>query len=458
FVIVRVAYRQWGDGVLVTDPCAIAYLQGAKAAGLDVGAYIYSQAITEKEASAEANKASKVVVESGVELDLPLVLDYEYDPYLEGRLYKKNLNVTAATAVCKSFVTRAKELGYQPMVYANRSMFSDQMDALQLEKESQIWLAEWGTSTPKYKGAYDFWQYSENGLVAGINGYVDMDYQYIPRIERGTAPTTLPGLKPDNPEEPDTTPVLPENTDYVDGQYITYTPVKAETGQVVHAYVNVRKGPGTTFYWMGEVYKNQTFTVNGTCRDAAGVLWYRVEIELNGVNTTGYICSDYVCLKSEIPKAPTLKQTTQTMSSIKLTWTKVAGADKYKIYRYNYTTGKYVGIATVAGTVTTYTDKGLISYKKQKYVVKAIKYKFGNYVYSPSSNSRIGYTGGLKGYVNRAAGLAVHSGIGTKDNLCTLNNNERVNIIANSGNWYKVYYDHFTTTKVGYVNKKYIRL
>lgn len=56
-VMIRCAFRGYGtEGTLVEDSSFTTHIEGALAAGLHVGAYIYSQAITEAEGQEEARK------------------------------------------------------------------------------------------------------------------------------------------------------------------------------------------------------------------------------------------------------------------------------------------------------------------------------------------------------------------------------------------------------------------
>ena len=76
FVIVRLGYRGYGpEGTLVEDEMALANIEAAKAAGLAVGVYFFSQAVTEAEAIEEADYVTGIL--SGVQLELPVVYDVE---------------------------------------------------------------------------------------------------------------------------------------------------------------------------------------------------------------------------------------------------------------------------------------------------------------------------------------------------------------------------------------------
>ena len=54
FAMIRLGYRGWSDGELCMDERFIENIQGAQAAGIDVGVYFFTQAVNESEAKAEA--------------------------------------------------------------------------------------------------------------------------------------------------------------------------------------------------------------------------------------------------------------------------------------------------------------------------------------------------------------------------------------------------------------------
>ena len=176
FVFVRVAYRGTGTGSLNQDSWYKTNLTGARAAGLKVGAYIFSQAISETEARAEAKYLVSLV--KGYDLDLPLVIDYEYAG-TPGRLAAAKLSRQTKTDVCNAFCAEVESSGYQSMVYANYSMLNSDMYAAQLK--SRVWLAHYATSTG-YPNAYEYWQCSDSGVVSGISGYVDLDFWFMPNV------------------------------------------------------------------------------------------------------------------------------------------------------------------------------------------------------------------------------------------------------------------------------------
>ncbi len=179
FAFVRVGFRGYGAaGNMCADTHYISNLDGAKAAGLRIGAYFFSQATTEEEAVEEANYALSLL--DGRELDLPIVIDFEYvseGGQTVGRLYEAQLTPAQATAVVNAFCRAIDGAGYTSAVYANRRMLQNDLQAD--EFVAPVWLAQWNTETD-YAGSYTFWQFTNNGSIPGINGRVDLDLWFCP--------------------------------------------------------------------------------------------------------------------------------------------------------------------------------------------------------------------------------------------------------------------------------------
>ena len=76
FVMLRVGWRGSVEGLMFEDELAQTHYKGAKAAGLKVGGYFFSQSISPEEAKEEAEFALSIVADW--ELDMPLVYDWEF--------------------------------------------------------------------------------------------------------------------------------------------------------------------------------------------------------------------------------------------------------------------------------------------------------------------------------------------------------------------------------------------
>ncbi|WP_238483768.1 glycoside hydrolase family 25 protein [Anaerosporobacter faecicola] len=176
FAIIRVAFRGYGEsGSLNLDKCFHTYVKQAHEAGLDVGVYIFSQAINEEEASEEADFVIEAL--QGITLELPVV----FDPELIRDSVARTDDVTGEqfTANTITFCEKVKQAGYEPMIYSNMVWEAELFDLEQLQ-EYPIWYADYEL-TPQTPYAFQFWQYSESGKVDGIEGNVDLDVQFIPQ-------------------------------------------------------------------------------------------------------------------------------------------------------------------------------------------------------------------------------------------------------------------------------------
>ena len=179
YAMIRVGYRSYGaNSKLYKDPKFDENVKGALNAGIKVGVYFYSQAITR----AEANEEADFVVDQirKYNITLPVAIDFEYastSSGATGRLYNANLSKKNATNVCKGFCSSVKAEGYVPMVYANKSMLLNHLNADELSDRYMIWISNYTTET-SYTGAYSVWQYSSKGSVDGVSGNVDCNFWY----------------------------------------------------------------------------------------------------------------------------------------------------------------------------------------------------------------------------------------------------------------------------------------
>ena len=173
FAIIRCGYRGYGSGVLVQDPKFASHISGAKAAGLRVGIYFFSQAITEAEAVEEASMAVKLANQYGI--NMPIAIDSEYAAGGRGRA--DGLSKAERTRITVAFCNTVANSGYKPMVYASKSWFASHLDVSQFGSY-RIWVAHYAEKCG-YGGRYDIWQNTSKGSVDGVPGNVDMNISSI---------------------------------------------------------------------------------------------------------------------------------------------------------------------------------------------------------------------------------------------------------------------------------------
>ena len=169
FAIVRVGFRGYGTGAIVEDSRFLQNVQGAKAAGLEVGVYFYSQALTEAEAEEEALFTLERVQALG--LTGPVAYDLEF--YTADEARTDALTGQQATLNAAAFCQVLETAGLRSVVYMN-GHWSGAMYDLDALADWPIWYAGYGQPPTLERGVL-LWQYTEEGTLPGITGPVDMD-------------------------------------------------------------------------------------------------------------------------------------------------------------------------------------------------------------------------------------------------------------------------------------------
>ena len=174
FAIIRLGYRGYGkEGNLKEDAQFDSNIQGAKAAGIKVGVYIFSQAINDDEVLAEANLVLEKI--APYELDCPVVYDVERTSE-DGRM--NNISVEERTHLTLLFCQTIENAGYTPMIYHNTQMGALMIDVAELEDYDK-WYASYSDQI-FYPYEYKIWQYSDKGKIQGISTNVDMNICFEP--------------------------------------------------------------------------------------------------------------------------------------------------------------------------------------------------------------------------------------------------------------------------------------
>lgn len=176
FVIIRIGFRGYSYGSLYEDDMFETYLNGAKAAGLKVGVYFYTQAISEYEAVEEASLCLTLL--NGRSLNYPVFIDMEDAESSEART--NNLTNSQRTTIINAFCDTIRAGGYRAGLYANWYYLNYKINTYSLSSSTRIWIAHYTSyAHPEYQEMYDMWQYSSTGDIPGIYGYVDLDISYM---------------------------------------------------------------------------------------------------------------------------------------------------------------------------------------------------------------------------------------------------------------------------------------
>ncbi len=175
FAMIRVGGRFINSGGLYDDWLYEENMEGAQAAGLQVGVYFFSQAISVEEGIEEAEFVLSRIED--YDLTMPVVIDWEFLGGSEARTY--GVEPETITAAIRAFCDRILEAGYEPMVYFNSYCGYTRMDLRDLT-DVKFWFAQYN-DVPTFRYHFDMWQYSDQGEVDGIEGNVDLNLYFKPQ-------------------------------------------------------------------------------------------------------------------------------------------------------------------------------------------------------------------------------------------------------------------------------------
>lgn len=172
FAILRLGYRGYTLGSLNEDSTFRANLAGAEAAGIEVGVYFFSQAISEDEAREEAEFVISAL--DGTPLQCPVFFDWEEVFDSDSRTHGK---ATSAVSDCAAaFCETIEAAGYQAGVYFNQR-YGYGIMRLQNLTQYAFWIAEY-RSYPSFLYDFRYWQYTGEGRIDGIGTDVDIDLRF----------------------------------------------------------------------------------------------------------------------------------------------------------------------------------------------------------------------------------------------------------------------------------------
>ena len=107
----------------------------------------------------------------GTNVSGPIAYDLEF--YTADEARTDDLTGEQATQNALAFCDVIRQAGYQPVVYMNLH-WAGSMYGMEELAHLPVWLASYGP-VPALDRGVTLWQYSESGVVDGIEGPVDLD-------------------------------------------------------------------------------------------------------------------------------------------------------------------------------------------------------------------------------------------------------------------------------------------
>ena len=428
FAFIRVAARGYGKkGALFDDTRAKENMLGAQKVEIPFGVYIYSQAITVKEAKEEAEYIIDAI--QGYDVELPVVFDFEY--HEGGRLAKAGLTDAQRTNICLAFCKHVEKEGYTPMVYANKSMLKDDLNAAAISQSYPTWLAHY-TKQTDYDGDYQYWQYTSSGKVNGISGRVDMNVRYVRNENK------VNGLKVQSASSK--------------GIRLQWEPVENAIGYEVY-----RKTVDTEFELYHTISKQNATTFSDAKVKANTKYIYKVRALYEEEEYSEF--SRTVFSYGSITKKPTITKGKASYEKLEISWKTLEMAEGYEIWRYNDSKKAYQKYATIEGQDSlSYEDKNFHADTTCYYKVRAYRTEGESVIYSPYSQTlKVKTLPSVKGVVS-AVSLNVRAIASvTGEKLTTIKQDTIISISGSEGEWYRTSVVVGGKKKTAYVSKAYVQ-
>ena len=168
FSIVRAGYGMYENQV---DSRFAENMVGAKAAGIPVGVYWYSYAVSISEAIREAEVCLKIIEPYQSQIVLPVFFDQEYEPGILA------LDNQTRTEICLNFIERIQKQGYRGGLYCSWDFWKNKLNN-SLLSQIPLWIAQYADVCSYHGSNLIAWQYSSSGKVDGIIGNVDLNCGY----------------------------------------------------------------------------------------------------------------------------------------------------------------------------------------------------------------------------------------------------------------------------------------
>ena len=167
FVIIRVGSQNGVGGEYILDPYFKRNIRKALDNDLKVGIYFYSYADSKKEAKKQAEWVIKQIKD--YDITLPIAFDFESFTLFNSM----NLSLYQLNEVAESYFSTLEDKGYDTMLYGSKNY----LNAIWKYNTNKVWLAHY-TDKTDYDKDYMMWQLCQDGVIDGINGFVDIDILY----------------------------------------------------------------------------------------------------------------------------------------------------------------------------------------------------------------------------------------------------------------------------------------
>ena len=166
FIYIRVGTQQGFGMDSIQDQYFINNIKKANEYGIDAGIYYYSYATTKEEAKEQA----LWVINQVKDYDIKLPIAFDWESF--SKFNDLKMNIHDFNEIAETFLKTLEDNNYEASLYGSKNYLE------KIWKTSRpVWLANYVDETT-YEGDYYLWQMCNDGIISGIDGYVDIDILY----------------------------------------------------------------------------------------------------------------------------------------------------------------------------------------------------------------------------------------------------------------------------------------
>ncbi len=175
FVMLRLGQRGYSSGEINADDAFLDNYEKAKAAGLKVGAYFVTAAVTPDEGLEEARFCLDTISMNSITLEYPLALSAEQ--LGEGKSRTDNLQKMPRTNSAISFMKEVEAEGFFTLLYGTKATLIQKYSLGSLT-DYETWYSE-EADIPDYPYEFVMWQYDLDAKLPGISTGARMNISFV---------------------------------------------------------------------------------------------------------------------------------------------------------------------------------------------------------------------------------------------------------------------------------------
>jgi GH25 family lysozyme M1 (1,4-beta-N-acetylmuramidase) len=179
FVMLKLGSRGYGTGLLSLDKNFVTNMEKAKKAGMDIGVYFCSQAVTVTEAVEEA----KFVTDNLISYQLTYPVAYQMESISNDSARTDILDEEQKSQVAEAFLNDVENAGYQVLLYGDERWLLTEILSSELLKKYDVFLTDF-SAIPEYPYGFKMWEYSTGNTISGVEREANYVISFVDYTKR----------------------------------------------------------------------------------------------------------------------------------------------------------------------------------------------------------------------------------------------------------------------------------